>query len=448
MEARKIIGIIKSKKWDICVSRPGFLQSKKIVLEAETSSIKITPNIIIKIKDDLWVDDINIISKERRKNAFNNFSRAFKEKEDWALKIYKSFRENEKEAGLLIKKIKNPQKINRLEAYERYRDNLLKIQKYYAVAEVLADYCETKLRNRKSDFLKYAFPYDRLEMGSFEHSLKRIKKAKNKDKLIRNHIQKFAWILTTYNIIKTYRKEDVLGEMKEIGNNNARQKRSMKKTEINLLKSLQIAIYLRNRIKELSQQLWYYFEPIAIKFSKDIKITRDVFFHLTFEEAIESIKSGKCVVSNAEITKRKKGFVCGYLNNKEVLLTGKKCQELQKYFSKIDKNEINNIEGFPASSGVAQGEVKIILTHNDFRKFDKGDILVAPMTTPDYVILMKKAGAFVTDEGGLSCHAAILARELKKPCIIGTKIATKVLKNGDVVEVDADKGIVKIVKRK
>jgi len=59
---------------------------------------------------------------------------------------------------------------------------------------------------------------------------------------------------------------------------------------------------------------------------------------------------------------------------------------------------------------------------------------------------MKKAAAFVTDEGGITCHAAIVARELKKPCIIGTKIATQALKDGDEVEVDADKGAVKLLK--
>jgi pyruvate,water dikinase len=70
------------------------------------------------------------------------------------------------------------------------------------------------------------------------------------------------------------------------------------------------------------------------------------------------------------------------------------------------------------------------------------------MTTPDYVSAMKLASAFVTDEGGIMCHAAIIARELKKPCIIGTKIATKVLKDGDLVEVDADRGVVTIIKNK
>mgnify|MGYP001564748046 CR=1 FL=1 len=59
---------------------------------------------------------------------------------------------------------------------------------------------------------------------------------------------------------------------------------------------------------------------------------------------------------------------------------------------------------------------------------------------------MRKAAAFVTDEGGILCHAAIVARELKKPCIIGTKIATRVFKDGDMVEVDATKGIVRKIK--
>jgi pyruvate,water dikinase len=59
---------------------------------------------------------------------------------------------------------------------------------------------------------------------------------------------------------------------------------------------------------------------------------------------------------------------------------------------------------------------------------------------------MNKASAFITDEGGITCHAAIVARELNKPCIIGTKIATKVLKDGDMVEVDAERGVVRIIK--
>ena len=77
----------------------------------------------------------------------------------------------------------------------------------------------------------------------------------------------------------------------------------------------------------------------------------------------------------------------------------------------------------------------------------KGDVLVATMTKPDCVGAMKKAAAIITDEGGITCHAAIVARELGIPCIIGTKIATQVLRDGDEVEVDANKGTVTILKK-
>ncbi|MFB6226184.1 MAG: PEP-utilizing enzyme [Candidatus Paceibacteria bacterium] len=79
------------------------------------------------------------------------------------------------------------------------------------------------------------------------------------------------------------------------------------------------------------------------------------------------------------------------------------------------------------------------------KKVKEGDILVSPMTMPKYMPAMKRAAGFVTDEGGVTCHAAIVSREMEKPCIIGTDIATEVLENGDKVKVNANEGIVKKV---
>ena len=83
----------------------------------------------------------------------------------------------------------------------------------------------------------------------------------------------------------------------------------------------------------------------------------------------------------------------------------------------------------------------------DIKNFRSGEVLVANTTHPDYVPAMKMAIAFVTNEGGIISHTAIIAREMKKPCLVGTKIATKILHDGDLVEVDADMGIVKIIKK-
>ncbi len=95
--------------------------------------------------------------------------------------------------------------------------------------------------------------------------------------------------------------------------------------------------------------------------------------------------------------------------------------------------------------GIARGKARVILKKKDIALLEDGEVLVTAMTTPDYLPAMKKAAAFVTDEGGITCHAAIVARELRKPCIIGTKVATQVLKNGDLVEVDATNGVVNII---
>ena len=92
---------------------------------------------------------------------------------------------------------------------------------------------------------------------------------------------------------------------------------------------------------------------------------------------------------------------------------------------------------------MVRGVVRLLYSSDDINKVRRGDILVATMTLPNYIPAMEKAAAFVTDEGGILCHAAIISREMRKPCIIGTKIATKIFKDGDRVEVDADRGIVR-----
>jgi len=100
-----------------------------------------------------------------------------------------------------------------------------------------------------------------------------------------------------------------------------------------------------------------------------------------------------------------------------------------------------------AKPGIVRGTVKIIMTTADMPKMKQGDVLVAVSTNPDVVPAMKKAAAIVTEQGGVTCHAAIVSRELGIPCVIGTKIATRALRDGDEVEVDAAKGIVKLVSR-
>ena len=83
------------------------------------------------------------------------------------------------------------------------------------------------------------------------------------------------------------------------------------------------------------------------------------------------------------------------------------------------------------------------MSPKEAEKLTAGDILVTSMTSPDFIEGMRKAAAIATDEGGITSHAAILARELGVPCVVGTKIATKAIKTGDRIEVDGNHGFVR-----
>ncbi|AXV40554.1 phosphoenolpyruvate synthase [Methanobacterium sp. BAmetb5] len=99
-------------------------------------------------------------------------------------------------------------------------------------------------------------------------------------------------------------------------------------------------------------------------------------------------------------------------------------------------------KGLGASPGMAAGSVKIIKTTDELDKVQEGDILVTVMTTPDMVPAMKRANGIITDEGGVTCHAAIVSRELGIPCVVGTGDATSILPENSQVTLDGNKGIV------
>jgi len=128
-------------------------------------------------------------------------------------------------------------------------------------------------------------------------------------------------------------------------------------------------------------------------------------------------------------------------------------EEAEKLFAYVEEQQMPSLasdtvqikKGITASRGKVRGRVKLVPTPDDNYKVEKGDILIAYSTMVDNLPAMKKAAAFVTESGGLTCHAAVVAREFGIPCIVSLKNAMSDFKDGDMVEVDADNGIVKIV---
>ncbi len=200
--------------------------------------------------------------------------------------------------------------------------------------------------------------------------------------------------------------------------------------------------YWQDLRKENALKFIYYETRFAEEFARRYELNVKDVILFDIEEIKEFVRDRERFIS--EVEKRKKPFLVIHTLNKIENVYGEKAKY---YFDKVvslaDSDKISEIKGVCASPGKAIGKVRIVNTVEEFSKFKKGDVLVTGMTRPEYIGLMKKAAAIVTSDGGITSHAAIVSRELEKPCITGTKIALKVLKDNDLVEVDADKGVVR-----
>lgn len=191
---------------------------------------------------------------------------------------------------------------------------------------------------------------------------------------------------------------------------------------------------------------------VAQKMFNEANVSEDLIPFYTYRELIKGVDY--LIENKNKIRDRKNGFILLIPYNGDVETENMPIEDAKKQLNEYylsthkDINFANdNIKGQIGNKGNTKGVVKIILNAQKADNFNDGDILVTGMTRPEFVPLMKRASAIVTDEGGITCHAAIVSRELDIPCIIGTKIVTKTLKDGDEVEVDADNGIVRIIKK-
>lgn len=199
-------------------------------------------------------------------------------------------------------------------------------------------------------------------------------------------------------------------------------------------------VYFRTFRMDVNLVFCYRARFLLKEISQRLYIPLNSLTYISSYEIVLGLQKGKLP---EDLNQRRNDFTI-ILQAKDIkILGGKQAKELAETFKGTEKILTNELHGTTACVGQVKGIVKLVFTSVDISKVAEGDVLVSPMTKPEFVVAMKKAAAFVTDEGGITCHAAIVSRELNKPCIIGTKIATKVFKDGDVVEVDANNGIVR-----
>lgn len=283
---------------------------------------------------------------------------------------------------------------------------------------------------------------------------------------IKQEQQKLNWVFDHVFNLQKENFSKFLKEVKIAAKNNPEFQLNKIRAELHEIKALKIKFFKKYNLSASSQflikmasqlpnlrfrRLEVFFQAGAIlrndllpTISRQIGISVNDLRYLYYWEILDLLRGKK--IKLIESLNRRNGFGLFVIGDKVQSLSANEVDDLKKKI--IIKNSLTQkIEGHVACRGKVVGLVKIVNNVNDIYKFKEGDILVTAMTTPDYISIMKKAAAFVTDEGGISCHAAIVAREMGKPCIIGTKIVTKTLRDGDKVEVDAYVGVVKILKR-
>jgi phosphohistidine swiveling domain-containing protein len=203
-------------------------------------------------------------------------------------------------------------------------------------------------------------------------------------------------------------------------------------------------VFLRTYRSDVLNRFLYDLRPMLREAAKRLSLSWDDFQQLSAEEAIASLNNG-VVLPSVNVEERKKSWALLRVGDEVSVFQGAQADQFareQQILDVIPKVE-QEVKGVVAVQGKVQGRAVIVNSPLDLPNVQKGDILVAVMTFPSYIVAMERAAAFVTDEGGILCHAAIIAREMKKPCIIATKTATKALKTGDLIEVDGEQGIVK-----
>jgi len=186
---------------------------------------------------------------------------------------------------------------------------------------------------------------------------------------------------------------------------------------------------------------------------KMIFFTRDSRTGKTIKGELPVIKTNQQVLNPFELKqlfnyslkieqhyKKPQDIEWGIEGSSTYILQSRPVTTLQKEVKEVSIVGKPLFDGLPASPGIASGTVRIIHSMDDLSKIQKGDVLVTKMTTPDMVVTMQKSMAIVTDEGGQTAHAAIVSREIGLPCVVGTQIATKVLKDGQIITVDGSNG--------
>ena len=355
-----------------------------------------------------------------------------------------------------------------LALYEKYNEGYIRSFIYgEPLAKMLKDYLEQALmsslkkRNGKAGsqeiFECLSIPTEQTFMQREEQDLLLIAAGMTKTKLV-DHAREYAWIPVDYNgnpwTIDHFRRE--FSKLNNPGIFLEQKRRQMqefsRKQELALRKldagtdakfsALRDCISLMDRKREIYTKSHYHLQFLMREIVHRLHISYQDVHYLIPKEVHDCLAGKRC---DRRIL-RQRFLSSAYLTDGQSIEYLAPSQE--SFVRKIIKgnSEGKMLRGKCAYPGRKKGNVCIILAHEDFHLMKEGDILVTPFTTPDFLPVMRKAAGILTEYGGITSHAAIIARELHIPCIVGIPQLMDRVSSQKVVEMDAAEGIVKIQK--
>ncbi|MBU2100890.1 hypothetical protein KKG83_06675 [Candidatus Micrarchaeota archaeon] len=292
------------------------------------------------------------------------------------------------------------------------------------------------------------------------------KNQKKFNKLLSEHAKKYS-IIHYFNTCRLIERKDFLKRIKTLRKNGLQKEKkrilnflegkekeikeickdlglSQKETEfIELLRKI---LFLRVQEEYILTSIEFTFDKVFRETVKRFPLSLNQLKFFILPELYDLYEGKK--VDLVSVNKRNEFVLLIFSKGKQFVFTDEKAKKAFKVAVKeISPEKFTGIlKGTSATKGKAKGKARIVFHISHITGFKKGRILVAPNTNPAYVPAMKKASAIITDEGGVTCHAAIVSRELGVPCVIGTKFATSLLKNNDLLYVNATEGIIKRMK--
>ncbi|MDP1814535.1 MAG: PEP-utilizing enzyme [Leadbetterella sp.] len=328
----------------------------------------------------------------------------------------------------------------------------------------LVEYLKKKVKNDVSELI---VPIELDEVNKELIDWQEIVNKSFSKKRLKNHLESYPWLVFFHStkeeaqdtINERYREDilrkdqrDILKEKMELA---IKQKNILeKKPEIKkIVSDLHRFALVRMKMKSLWAGSDYNCMSLFEEISKRTGEKIDDLEKIYLLEDIYNVLVKGVKISEEEKANRISGFAVLWKDTKVVYRSGDEAEVLAEKELKdlYKKSKIKEFDGVIANAGRVIGIARILLSGDITnirrlrKEFKKGEILVTQMTQPNVMDIAGRAGALITNEGGMLSHAAIVSRELKIPCIVGTHYATDLIEDGDIVEVDADKGIVRIL---